>query len=107
HAPGKLRNVGRFHANHQTAAALASMVHAFRIHVHSAFVRNCKQARCSRENRAETKRISKEIASVFHDSSSSTIGAGPKCPPEPKRTSDPTKKCKGQSRLSRCLCHRC
>src|ERR1039458_7956128 len=61
HAPGELRNVGRFHGSHQTAAALGSMVHAFHVHAHSAFMRSCKQARRSRENRAETERIPKEI----------------------------------------------
>ena len=74
HAPRELRNIGRFHTNDRTAAALGSMAHVSHVLVCSTFLRGCKQARRSCENRAETERISKEITSALHGSSSSTVG---------------------------------
>src|ERR1700758_4333162 len=74
HAPRKLRNVGCFHRNDRTASALGSMAHVFHVRACSTFAQGCKQARRSRENRAETDRISKEITSALHSSSSLTLG---------------------------------
>src|SRR5713226_48871 len=85
HAPRKLRNVGRFHGNAPTAAALGSVTHVLHVHARSALLRGCKQARRRGQTCAQTKSISKEITSVLHGSSSSRIG-GPKCPRETQWT---------------------
>src|SRR6202034_4890728 len=74
HPPRKLRNIGRFHRNDQTAAALGSVAHGFHVHGCSTFVRGCKQARRSGETRAQAERISKEITSVLHGFSWERIG---------------------------------
>src|SRR6266852_7220665 len=83
HAPGKCRNVRRFHGNDPTAA-LASVAHVLHVHVFSAAFSarlrgRCKEARCGRQTGAQTKSISQEITSVLHGSSSSRHG-GPNCP---------------------------
>jgi hypothetical protein len=74
HAPRELRDIGRFDRDNLTVAALGSMAHVFHVHASSTFVQDCKQARRSRENRAETERVSKEITSALHVFSSSTLG---------------------------------
>ena len=89
HAPRKLRNVGSFHGNDPSAAALGSVAHVLHVHGRSALLRGCKQARCSGQTCAQAKSISKEITSVLHGSSSSRIG-GPKCPQQTQWTLDRT-----------------
>src|SRR5713101_6168077 len=91
HAPGKCRNVRRFHGNDPTAA-LASVAHVLHVHVFSAAFSarlrgRCKEARCGRQTGAQTKSISQEITSVLHGSSSSRVG-GPNCPQETQWTLD-------------------
>jgi len=87
HAPRKLRNVGRFHGNDPTAAALGSGAHVLHVHARSAFLPGCKEARCCRQTGAQTKSISQKITSVLHRCSSLRLG-GPQLSPNTQQTLD-------------------
>src|SRR5712692_5889892 len=87
HAPGKCRNVRRFHRDDPTAP-LGSVSHVLHVHAFSARQRGgCKQARWGRQTGSQTKSISQEITSVLHGSSSSRVG-GPNCPQKTQWTLD-------------------
>src|SRR5579859_405862 len=73
HSPRKLRNVWRFHGDDPTAAASGSLTHVPRFHARSVLLRGRKQARCGGQTGTQAKRVSKEITSVLHGSSSSRV----------------------------------